>query len=264
MKIEHLIGLTKEQLLEMDKSQKGAPGWNISDDEPGGKEHYVKAVKAKDVVKSAHKELNKAFKGVDRNKVEKHSYKKNEFDMKENHRDAYERDYDSSVSGFGRSARDWDEGDQEPPNNFAIYINGKKWKVFPGEGYHADDHRERIQHQRLRDMCAKKTAQSGKKWSVHATGENPTSESVSESATAGATSAANIGTVDAPQLSPGKARGKKSYTGSMSSGSGTKAPPQPVVKQPKNKDGTAKNGLDIKGTSLFGGPANEGAVIKRR
>jgi hypothetical protein len=85
-----------------------------------------------------------------------------------------------------------------------------------------------------------------------------------ESATAGATSAANIGTVDAPQLSPGKARGKKSYTGSVATGSGTKAPPQPKVNQPKNKDGTAKNGLDIKGTSLFGGPANEAVVIKRR
>jgi hypothetical protein len=75
-----------------------------------------------------------------------------------------------------------------------------------------------------------------------------------ESATAGATSAANIGTVVSPQLSPGKARGKKSYTGSMSSGSGTKAPPQPKVVQPKNPDGTAKNGADMKG-NIFGGPA---------
>lgn len=77
-----------------------------------------------------------------------------------------------------------------------------------------------------------------------------------ESATAGATSAANIGTVDAPQLSPGKARGKKSYIGDPWGGkSGTKAPPQPKVVQPKNSDGTAKNGLDMKGANLFGGPA---------
>jgi len=87
---------------------------------------------------------------------------------------------------------------------------------------------------------------------------------VTESATVVATSAANIGTVVSPQLSPGKARGKKSYTGSVATGSGTKAPPQPKVNQPKNKDGTAKNGLDIKGTSLFGGPANEAITIKRR
>jgi hypothetical protein len=65
--------------------------------------------------------------------------------------------------------------------------------------------------------------------------------------------AANIGTVVNPQLSPGKARGKKSYTGSMASGSGTKAPPQPKVVQPKKADGTAVNGLDMKGANLFGG-----------
>ena len=34
-----------------------------------------------------------------------------------------------------------------------------------------------------------------------------------ESATAGATSSGNIASVEAPHLSPGKARGKKSYTG---------------------------------------------------
>lgn len=79
-----------------------------------------------------------------------------------------------------------------------------------------------------------------------------------ESATAGATSSANIASVDAPQLSPGKARGKKSYIGSPTTGSGTKSPPQPKVNQPKNKDGTAKNALDIK-ANLFG----EGNFIKR-
>jgi len=92
----------------------------------------------------------------------------------------------------------------------------------------------------------------------------PAEQGLAESATAGATSSANIGTVDAPHISPGKARGKKSYTGSVATGSGTKAPPQPVVKQPKKKDGTAVNGLDIKGSSVFGGPANEATVIKRR
>lgn len=79
-----------------------------------------------------------------------------------------------------------------------------------------------------------------------------------ETATAGATSAGNIATVPNAHLSPGPARGKKSYTGSPSTGSGTKAPPQPKVKQPKNKDGTAKNALDMS-TSLFGA----GAVTKR-
>lgn len=77
---------------------------------------------------------------------------------------------------------------------------------------------------------------------------------IDETATAGATSAASIGTVDAPQLSPGKARGKKSYTGSPSTGSGTKAPPQPKVIQPKTAGGVAKNALDMKGANLFGAP----------
>ena len=81
-------------------------------------------------------------------------------------------------------------------------------------------------------------------------------ELLGETATAGATSAANIGTVDAPQLSPGKARGKKSYTGSVSTGSGTKSPPQPKVVQPKTSSGTAVNALDMKGSkgNLFGSP----------
>lgn len=80
-----------------------------------------------------------------------------------------------------------------------------------------------------------------------------------EVATAGATSAANVGTVVNPHISPGPARGKKSYTGSPWGGkSGSKSPPQPKVKQPKKKDGTAANALDMK-TSLFG----EGNTIKR-
>lgn len=70
-----------------------------------------------------------------------------------------------------------------------------------------------------------------------------------ETATAGATSAGNIATVDAPHISPGSARGKKSYIGSPGK-SGTKAPPQPKPKKQKPTD----NALDMKGVSLFGGP----------
>lgn len=80
---------------------------------------------------------------------------------------------------------------------------------------------------------------------------------VSEDATAGATSAANIATVVNPHIAIGKAIGKKSYTGTPGK-SGTKAPKPPIVKQPKNSDGTAKNGLDS--NNLFGGPS---ATIKR-
>jgi hypothetical protein len=83
---------------------------------------------------------------------------------------------------------------------------------------------------------------------------------INEYASAGATSTANIGTVVNPHISPGKARGKKSYLGNPWGGqSGTKAPPQPKVVQKKNPDGTAKGAHELKGTSLFGG-----AAIKRR
>jgi hypothetical protein len=78
-----------------------------------------------------------------------------------------------------------------------------------------------------------------------------------ESATAGATSAANIGTVVSPHLAIGKDRGKKSYTGSPGK-SGTKAPAVPKTVQKKQANGTAVNALDMKG-NIFGG----GSAIKR-
>jgi hypothetical protein len=85
-------------------------------------------------------------------------------------------------------------------------------------------------------------------------------EIIQETATAGATSAANVGTVVSPHLAIGKNRGNKSYIGDPWGGkSGTKAPKPPKIKQKKNKDGTAKNALDLKGTSIFGG-----TTIKRR
>ena len=74
-----------------------------------------------------------------------------------------------------------------------------------------------------------------------------------ETATAGATSAGNIATVTNPHITPGSARGKKSYIGSPGR-SGTKAPPQPKPKKQKPTD----NALNMK-TSLFG----EGNLIKR-
>lgn len=75
------------------------------------------------------------------------------------------------------------------------------------------------------------------------------SQGVAEAATAGATSSGSIATVSAPQLSPGSARGKKSYTGEPGK-SGTKAPPQPKPKAQKPTD----NALNMKGTSIFGQP----------
>lgn len=77
-------------------------------------------------------------------------------------------------------------------------------------------------------------------------------EILSETASAGSTSAGSIATVASPHIAIGKDRGNKSYTGSPGK-SGTKAPALPKVVQAKNKDGTAKNALDQPSTSLFGG-----------
>lgn len=74
-----------------------------------------------------------------------------------------------------------------------------------------------------------------------------------EDATAGATSAGNIASVANPHISPGPARGKKSYTGTPGR-SGSKAPAQPKPKMQKPGD----NALDSN-TNIFGA----GAAIKR-
>lgn len=79
-----------------------------------------------------------------------------------------------------------------------------------------------------------------------------------ESGSEAATVSAHISSLPNPHISPGPARGKTSYIGTPGGPGGTKAPPQPKVKQPKKKDGTAVNALDMK-TSLFG----EGNFVKR-
>jgi len=79
-----------------------------------------------------------------------------------------------SGSGRRRDPEDWDEGNTEPPNNFAIYINGKKWKVFQGRGRYADDEREMKQFYDLKAWCQRKSDATGKKWEVSRTGEPAT------------------------------------------------------------------------------------------
>ena len=76
---------------------------------------------------------------------------------------------------------------------------------------------------------------------------------VKEQATAGATSAGNIATLNSPHVAAGDDRFKKSYTGTPGK-SGTKAPKLPKIVQPKNKDGSAKGAHNLPGVSLFGGP----------
>lgn len=75
-----------------------------------------------------------------------------------------------------------------------------------------------------------------------------------ETATAGATSSGNIGSVANPHISPGSARGKTSYLGKPGGPGGTKAPPQPKPKKQKPTD----NALNMK-TNIFG----ENNLLKR-
>lgn len=58
----------------------------------------------------------------------------------------------------------------EPANNFAIYINGKQWKVFKGKGRYADDSLEQAHHANLRRWCHEKSRKTGKDWKVQITG----------------------------------------------------------------------------------------------
>jgi hypothetical protein len=171
------------------------------------------------------------------------------------------RDYDDNRTGFGnREKREFKHAELQhelghETNNIAIAINGKTWKVVPCRGT-ADSKEEKKHLEQMKTWAENKSTSSGKKWTVHLTGAP-----ITETATAGATTSANIGTVISPQVKLGSARGKKSYTGTPGH-SGTKAPPQPKVIQPKTAAGTAKNGLDIK-ANIFG-QAKESAVIKRR
>jgi ClpP class serine protease len=90
-------------------------------------------------------------------------------------RDPYRDDVAASQSGFGR--QDDHRGLKgelaDETNNIAIAINGKTWKVIPGRGY-ADSPEEYKYLQHMKDWAAKKSATSGKKWSVHLTGAEPT------------------------------------------------------------------------------------------
>lgn len=94
-------------------------------------------------------------------------------DKKKEQKQGYEK-HKSKVEERVRDPEDWDEGNTEPPNNFAVYINGKKWKVFKGRGQYADDAREKAHYRQLQDWARQKSATTGKKWEVYITGEPAT------------------------------------------------------------------------------------------
>jgi len=86
-------------------------------------------------------------------------------------------DYDNNRKGFGRDEnlrnRERNAGLETEQNNIQISINGQPWKVVPGRGY-ADSREEREYLNNMRRWAEKKSATSGKKWTVSLTGANPT------------------------------------------------------------------------------------------
>jgi hypothetical protein len=175
------------------------------------------------------------------------------------------RDYDDlRDTGFGRPERDM----SDESNLLYIYKDGRVMKRMVSntverearaEGFRDTPEQALKMHGIIRSKFkpGKWVQKQGDQWMEVFPFGKP--DDIAETATPGATSAGNVATLGMnPKLSPGPARGKKSYTGTPGK-SGTKAPPQPKVIQPKTKHGTAKNALDMK-SNIFGG----GKAIKRK
>jgi hypothetical protein len=174
------------------------------------------------------------------------------------------RNYDDNRTGFGRPERDM----SDESNLLYIYKDGRvKQRMVSNrverearaEGFRDTPEQALKMHGIIRSKFkpGKWVQKQGDQWVEVFPFGKP--DDIAETATPGATSAGNVATLGMnPKLSPGPARGKKSYTGTPGK-SGTKAPPQPKVIQPKTKHGTAVNALDMK-SNIFGG----GKAIKRK
>jgi hypothetical protein len=174
------------------------------------------------------------------------------------------RNYDDNRTGFGRPERDM----SDESNLLYIYKDGRvKQRMVSNtverearaEGFRDTPEQALKMHGIIRSKFkpGKWVQKQGDQWMEVFPFGKP--DDIAETATPGATSAGNVATLGMnPKLSPGPARGKKSYIGTPGK-SGTKAPPQPKVNQPKTKHGTAVNALDMK-SNIFGG----GKAIKRK
>jgi hypothetical protein len=146
-------------------------------------------------------------------------------------------DYDNhQQSQMDREKRDFKRREMEhelsdETNNIAIAINGKVWKVVPCRGT-ADSPEEWKYLRHMKDWAEKKSASSGKKWTVHLTGSPLT-----ETASVGTTSSDNVNVGAVYKNKPAKAA--------------------------KNKDGTVKNALDMDSNLLTGGSIGKQSFIKR-
>ncbi len=174
------------------------------------------------------------------------------------------RNYDDNRTGFGRPERDM----SDESNLLYIYKDGRVKQRMVSNTVEREARAQGFrdtpeQALKMHGIIASKfkpgkwIQKQGDQWvDVYPFGKP---NDIAETATAGATSAGHVATLGMnPKLSPGPARGKKSYIGTPGK-SGTKAPPQPKVNQPKTKHGTAVNALDMK-SNIFGG----GKAIKRK
>ena len=156
--------------------------------------------------------------------------KTNDLDESNFGRDAYQRDYDSSVSGMGRpdDHRGLRQELAHETNNIAVYINGKLWKVWAGKGT-ADSREERAYLNNMQTWAANKSAATGKKWTVGLTGAN-----VSEAASAAVRM----------QRAADKQRAKSDASLARTPSS---IPKKEEPKQPSNQKGVAEAGLKFNG-----------------
>jgi hypothetical protein len=99
-----------------------------------------------------------------------HKKPKNESDYNHGFADPKAPSLDRNM---GMRNSDRNAGLETETNNIAIAINGKTWKVIPGKGY-ADSAEERSYLQGMERWAEKKSAASGKQWTVHLTGASVT------------------------------------------------------------------------------------------
>jgi hypothetical protein len=82
---------------------------------------------------------------------------------------------DPNAPKLGGRRKDDEYVNGNPVNNIEVSINGRPWKIFPGKG--PDGSKAFFQQkQDVDEMCKRKTAETGKKWSWGVTGEASTNE----------------------------------------------------------------------------------------
>jgi len=91
-----------------------------------------------------------------------------------------EAEFEPHTAKFGKQVLGYGKGRDEPEghNNIEIQINGRTWKIFPGAGPEGSKAWFE-QKQKMREMCKRKSAETGKEWRMYITGR-PTTESVAK------------------------------------------------------------------------------------